>query len=187
MGGTGAAACRLGDPWRVATVGRLRSIRRGSSPLCEADRGGAGCHLQQPRQPVGGAHEPSGLWEEHPAGRLGKAGRQIERQDNGDEPDRVSKIQHAFLLRPRRDRTFGRYDQRARSLSAGLAGTDARTAHTQAHLGRRRVLVRRERRRSDRDHAVQVSAGRFDLSRRSTPAPGRCSARRLTVCPVACR
>ena len=101
--------------------------------------------LRQPRQPVGGAHEPFGLREEHPAGRLGKAGCPIERHDNGDEPDRVSKIQHAFLHRPRRDRTAGRYDRRARSPAAGLAGTDARAAHTQAHLDRRRVLVRRQR------------------------------------------
>ena len=51
----------------------------------------------------------------------------------------------AFLHRPRRDRTAGRDDRRARSPAAGLAGTDARAAHTQAHLDRRRVLVRRQR------------------------------------------
>ena len=86
--------------------------------LCEADRGEAGVHLRQPRQPVGGAHEPSGVREEHPAGRLGEAGCPIERHDDGDQPDRVSKVRHAFLRRPRRDRTADRDDRGARTSSA---------------------------------------------------------------------
>ena len=87
----------------------------------------------------------SGVGEEHPAGRLGKAGCPIERHDDGDQPDRVSKIQHAFFIDPDATELPVADGRRARSPAPGLAGADARAAHTQAHLDRRRVLVRRQR------------------------------------------
>ena len=77
--GRGQLRVVFGTAQRVAPVGRLRSIRRGSAHVRQADRGEAGLQLRQPRQPVGGAHEPSGVREEHPAGRLGEADRPLNR------------------------------------------------------------------------------------------------------------
>ena len=61
--------------------------------------------LRQPRQPVGGAHERSGVREEHPAGRLGEADGPVERHDDAEQPDGVSEIQLSLLHRRRRHRT----------------------------------------------------------------------------------
>ena len=52
-------------------------------------------------------HERPDLWEEHPAGCFGEAGRPIERHDDADQPDGVSKIQLSVLHRRRRHRTAG--------------------------------------------------------------------------------
>ena len=64
---------------------------------CQADCGKAGVQLRQPRQPVGGAHKPSGVGRKHSAGRLGEARHPSERHDDADQPDGVSKIQSSVL------------------------------------------------------------------------------------------
>ena len=53
--------------------------------------------LRQPRQPVGGAHEPSGVGGKHSAGRLREAHHPSERRDDAEQPDGVSKIQSSVL------------------------------------------------------------------------------------------
>ena len=53
------------------------------------------------------------------------------------------KSNYRVLHRRRRDRTAGADRRRSRRPAPGLAGADARAAHTEAHLDRRRVLLRR--------------------------------------------
>ena len=147
----------------------------------------SGLTFRQPRQPVGGAHQPPGIRGEHSARRLGQADTPSERHDDAEQPDGVPKIQLSLLHRRRRHRTDVADVRRARPPAPVLAGADDRAAHAEGHLDRRRVPLRRPQRRAGRDHRIIPSPLRFGHSRRSGRMPERCSARLLSACRAAFR
>ena len=100
--------------------------------------------LRQPTQPVEGADEPFGLWKTIQQGASARLAVRLNDTTTVTSLTAYRKSNHAFLDRRRRHGTAGRYGRRARESSGStFAGTDARAAHTQAHLDRRRVLLRR--------------------------------------------